>query len=413
MVPAQIGNWLTVCELGRGGQGVVYKVKTRDQERARQTLVAQFLHAIRDVDQATSPDALTHLYESVDHSLAALVAEAPAASYAAAKVLHFDRTDRSSQAKQRFAMEIEALTVLKGRPGILELLDSNLDAGWMVTRFCSGGTLANSAARFKNNALASLRALRPVIAAVTELHARQFVHRDIKTANILIDEYGELVLGDFGIVFKESDNRPTEQLERVGSRDWMPPWYQTGGRVEDVKPDFDVYALGKVLWSMVAGRGVLPLWYWDRDQYKLENLVDADLHAMKIVNRLLASTVVEDRNACLSSAAELLVAADNAITQLGSNGSRFHATIRRRCIVCRQGDYVPIRNGKLGMLAFPDRQYWRLVKSIPDLYTSPESRVTLRLERCEHCGHVEFFSFKDGDTPPAWVEDGHPRRYDQ
>jgi hypothetical protein len=34
----------------------------------------------------------------------------------------------------------------------------------------------------------------------------------------------------------ELGNRPTELLERVGSRDWMPPWAHTGLRVDDVKP---------------------------------------------------------------------------------------------------------------------------------------------------------------------------------
>ena len=52
--------------------------------------------------------------------------------------------------------------------------------------------------------------------------------RDIKPQNLLLGSAGQLVLGDFGIVFLEQDNRPTELLERVGSRNWMAPWAHTG-----------------------------------------------------------------------------------------------------------------------------------------------------------------------------------------
>jgi len=81
--------------------------------------------------------------------------------------------------------------------------------------------------------------------------------------NIFIARDGRLVLGDFGIVFFEGNtDRITESLERVGTRDWMPPWAHTGLRIDDVKPTFDVSCLGRVLWAMLSGRDFLPFWYW-------------------------------------------------------------------------------------------------------------------------------------------------------
>ena len=45
----------------------------------------------------------------------------------------------------------------------------------------------------------------------------------------------------------EDEDRITETFENVGSRDWMPGWAM--GMLADVKPNFDVFSLGKLLWS--------------------------------------------------------------------------------------------------------------------------------------------------------------------
>jgi hypothetical protein len=41
-------------------------------------------------------------------------------------------------------------------------------------------------------------------------------------------------------------------------RDWMPAWAQ-GVRIEDIRPSFDVFTLGKLLWSLVSGQPKLRL----------------------------------------------------------------------------------------------------------------------------------------------------------
>ena len=83
-----------------------------------------------------------------------------------------------------------------------------------------------------------------------------------------------LELGDFGIVFFEDPQktRVTELLEKVGSRDWMPPWTHTGWRLENVPANFDVYALAKVLWAMIAGQLFLPREFWSRPEYDLRRM---------------------------------------------------------------------------------------------------------------------------------------------
>jgi len=131
----------------------------------------------------------------------------------------------------------------------------------MVTEYHPKGSLTKHPEMFKGRSYQALQALRPVVALLAELHKAGIVHRDIKPQNILVKGSGELVLSDFGIVFLDAADRPTEILERVGSRDWMAPWAHTGRRVDEVNQSFDVFPLGKVIWSMISGRPMLPFWY--------------------------------------------------------------------------------------------------------------------------------------------------------
>ena len=79
--------------------------------------------------------------------------------------------------------------------------------------------------------------------------------------------------------------RVTDTYENVGSRDWMPGWAY-GKRMDEVRPDFDVFSLGKLLWSMVSGKPFLRLWYFQADEFNVEKMFPEN-SAMRWVTRLL------------------------------------------------------------------------------------------------------------------------------
>ena len=80
-----------------------------------------------------------------------------------------------------------------------------------------------------------------------------------------------------------------------------------GLRLTDVQPNFDVFSLGKVLWAMIAGRPILPLWYHREPRFNLGEMFP-DNESIAFVQKILDRTVVEKPTDCLTDATELLAA---------------------------------------------------------------------------------------------------------
>ena len=150
---------------------------------------------------------------------------------------------------------------LQDQPGILKLLHANVADRFIVTEFYERGTLNKHLGTFKGDAFAAIKAFRPLVDAVRRIHSRAAIHRDIKPENIFVTASGDLVLGDFGIVFfQEGLERPTTTYERAGSHEWMAPWAYKNAKLElsEIDQRLDIFPLAKVLWSMIAGRNGFP-----------------------------------------------------------------------------------------------------------------------------------------------------------
>ena len=91
-----------------------------------------------------------------------------------------------------------------------------------------------------------------VAAAVDYAHRRGFVHRDLKPANILLDAKGKPHVVDFGLAVHESDQR-RHAGELAGTLPYMAP-EQIRGEVPWIDGRADIWALGVMLYEMLAGR---------------------------------------------------------------------------------------------------------------------------------------------------------------
>ena len=120
--------------------------------------------------------------------------------------------------------------------------------------FVQGETLRDRLTREKQLPVTdALRIAREVADALGYAHANNIVHRDIKPGNILLSA-GHAVVADFGIaraITASAGDQLTETGLAVGTPDYMSPEQATGETGLDGRTD--VYALGCVLYEMLAG----------------------------------------------------------------------------------------------------------------------------------------------------------------
>eukprot|EP01113_Clastostelium_recurvatum_P030700 TRINITY_DN3756_c0_g1_i3.p1 TRINITY_DN3756_c0_g1~~TRINITY_DN3756_c0_g1_i3.p1 ORF type:complete len:462 (-),score=91.55 TRINITY_DN3756_c0_g1_i3:43-1428(-) len=110
---------------------------------------------------------------------------------------------------------------------------------WLVMEFLEGGTFADAAKAWQFNEENLAYIAREVLHGVKYLHDNQIVHRDLKSANIMMDITGQVKLVDFGLAEDMSAGQPTHM---VGSPFWMPP-EMIQGRPHDYKVDVWSFAI--------------------------------------------------------------------------------------------------------------------------------------------------------------------------
>jgi serine/threonine-protein kinase len=170
----------------------------------------------------------------------------------ALKVLHPELA--ASVGHERFLREIEIVAGLT-HPRILTLIDSGDADGLLfyVMPYVEGQTLKERLTREGALPLEeSLRIAREVADALAYAHEKGVIHRDIKPSNILF-EAGHAVISDFGVaraVGAAGEGDATATGLAVGTPKYMSPEQASGGEVDGRA---DVYALGCVLWEMLAG----------------------------------------------------------------------------------------------------------------------------------------------------------------
>jgi hypothetical protein len=208
-VNRQLGPYLLLRELGRGGMGIVY--------------AARHAQLGRDV---------------------------------ALKVMSADLGTADAQAVARFRREAETAGRLR-HPGIVQVHDFGQAGGqlYLAMDLVEGESLAS---RLKRGPLPWAEAgalLLQVTRAVAHAHAAGVLHRDLKPDNILIDASGCPRVTDFGIARDLSDARErlTRTGQMLGTPAFMPP-EQASGEKAFVGPASDVYALGATLYAALAGR---------------------------------------------------------------------------------------------------------------------------------------------------------------
>ncbi|PWU10955.1 MAG: hypothetical protein C5B51_03515 [Terriglobia bacterium] len=213
MLPGNIGHYRILRLLGEGGMGIVYEA---EQQHPRRIVALKIIKP-----------GLT-----------------------------------SSELLRRFEQESQALGRLQ-HPGIAQIYEAGTeDTGfgpqpYFAMEFIRGLSLIQYADAEHLNAGQRLELMAKVAEAVDHAHQRGLIHRDLKPGNILVDETGQPKVLDFGVArATDSDTQATRQTELgqlVGTLSYMSPEQVLADPLE-LDTRSDVYALGVVLYQLLAGR---------------------------------------------------------------------------------------------------------------------------------------------------------------
>jgi TolB-like protein/Tfp pilus assembly protein PilF/predicted Ser/Thr protein kinase len=198
------GKYRILEELGRGGMGVVYKA---EDTKLKRTVALKFL-----------PPELTHIPDI----------------------------------KERFMREAQAAAALD-HPNICTVheFDEAEEKTFISMAYIEGQSLKKKIESGPLEFEEALRIATQVAEGLQEAHKKGVVHRDIKSANIMMDERNLAKIMDFGLARKAGGTLITKDGTTMGTIAYMSP-EQTQGEEVDFRTD--IWSLGVVMYEMFTGQ---------------------------------------------------------------------------------------------------------------------------------------------------------------
>ena len=223
----QLGDYELLEEIGRGGQGVVFRARQKSLNRT-----------------------------------------------VALKIIGLGQWASKAHVK-RFRLEAEAAARLDN-PCIVPIYEVGERDGccYFSMKFVEGGQLDEAVRRTPMPMRQAAELMAKVARTVHYAHEHGILHRDIKPGNILLDAKGEPHLTDFGLArLVESESTITRTLEVLGTPSYMAP-EQAAGNNAQLTSATDVYGLGAVLYQLLTGHPPFAggttyetcAWFWKRSR---------------------------------------------------------------------------------------------------------------------------------------------------
>jgi serine/threonine protein kinase/predicted esterase len=186
---------------------------------------------------------------------------------------------QSPEARERFVLEARAAAALS-HPNICTIYEIH-DEGekpFIAMEFIDGQSLKARMAKSPLSLEEALDLAVQVSEGLEEAHRNGIVHRDIKSANIMVTNKGQAKVMDFGLAKVKGSTLLTREGTTLGTVAYMSPEQALG---KDLDQRTDIWSLGVVLYEMLSGQ--LPF-QGDREASILYTVVHEEPKPLKAIN---------------------------------------------------------------------------------------------------------------------------------
>jgi serine/threonine protein kinase len=198
------GKYKIIQEIGQGGMGIVYKA---EDIKLKRCVALKFLPP--------------HLMNSLE-------------------------------LKERFLIEAQAAAALS-HPNICVIYEvgESGEHPYIAMEYVEGETLRDKIKKGPLKPEEALAIVSQVAAGLGEAHCKGIIHRDIKSANIMVTEKGQAKVMDFGLAKLQGGSSLTMSQTTLGTVAYMSPEQARG---DELDPRTDLWSLGVVLYEMLTGK---------------------------------------------------------------------------------------------------------------------------------------------------------------
>jgi len=204
MIGKTISHYRIIEKLGEGGMGVVYKA---EDTKLKRTVALKFL-----------PPELT----------------------------------QNEEAKERFVHEAQAAgTLSHANIATIYGIDEHEGNTFIAMEYIEGQTLKEKIKKGPLKLKETITIAKQIAEGLSAAHEKSIVHRDIKSANIMLKEKNQVKIMDFGLAKITTGSMVTKAGTTLGTIAYMSP-EQTQG--EPVDHRSDIFSFGVVLYEMIAGQ---------------------------------------------------------------------------------------------------------------------------------------------------------------
>lgn len=206
---------------------------------------------------------------------------------------------QDTEAKERFILEAQTAAALS-HPNICTIHEINEQDGdsFISMEYVEGENLRSKLQKGPLGVEEVLDIAIQIAQGLDEAHKKNIIHRDIKSANVMVTEKGQAKIMDFGLAKIKGTTLLTREGTTLGTVAYMSPEQARG---EEVDRRTDIWSLGVVLYEMLSGE--LPF-KGDREASILYSVVHEEPRPLKEIKRDLPPELQQIINRALKKKPE-------------------------------------------------------------------------------------------------------------